>query len=389
MKPSFVLTGTLCWVLAAPASSSGTEQRLQELAQDRAQTAALAKVKVGRTVVFDRMEFVWIPPGEFLMGFASRWGPAAGFAQPVLRVRISRGFYLGKYEVTQDQWQAVMDNNPSYFPRCGRCPVEFVSWPDAQAFVAKLNARSGGKFYRLPSEAEWEYAARAGKVSDTYAGDVTRRWGYDPVLHRIAWYVDNSEGYTRPVGRKPPNAFGLHDMLGNVWEWVQDCWNASYHGVPTDGSSRESGNCSSRVARGGSWANHPTPIRAAYRRRVLFFARSSTHGFRLLREVTRTVPQPTDTLALSKDVTPPTVLFRTEPVYTLEARKANLEGTVELSAIIRKDGSIEAVKVLRGLGLGLDESAIKALKSWRYRPGMKGGRPVDLRVNIEIKFGLQ
>ena len=329
------------------------------------------------------------PAGRISDGFRAQVGASCGFAQPVTRVRISRGFFLGKYEVTQDQWQAVMENNPSYFPRCGRCPVEFVSWRDAQAFIAKLNAMSGGMRYRLPSEAEWEYAARAGTASDTYAGDVNRGWGYDPVLHRIAWYLDNSEGYPRPVGRKPPNAFGLHDMLGNVWEWVQDCWNDSYHGAPTDGSSRQNGNCTSRVARGGSWANHPSPIRAGYRNRVLFGAQSSTRGFRLLRGVSTTVPEPADTRTLSKDITPPKVLLRIEPVYTLEARKANLEGSVELSAIIRKDGSIEAVKVLQGLGLGLDEEAIKALKSWRFRPGMKDERPVDLRVNIEIEFNLQ
>ena len=105
--------------------------------------------------------------------------------------------------------------------------------------------------------------------------------------------------------------------------------------------------------------------------------------------VTTTVPEPTDKRALSRDVTPPTVLSRIEPVYSEEARKAGLEGTVELSAIIRNDGSIEAVKVLRGLGMGLDENAIKALKSWRFHPGMKGGRPVDLRVNIEVKFSMR
>ena len=123
-------------------------------------------------MVFDGMEFVGIPPGEFLMGSTS--GHALSFEQPVTRVRISQGFWLGKYEVTQDQWQAMMGNNASCFSDCGNCPVEDLSWEDVQAFIGRLNARSGGGKYRLPTEAEWEYAARAGTTTDTYAG------GYHP-----------------------------------------------------------------------------------------------------------------------------------------------------------------------------------------------------------------
>ena len=184
------------------------------------------------------IEFVWVPAGMFRMGSTS--AESAWNERPVTAVRISEGFWLGKYEVTQAQWQAVMGSNPSYFPGCGQCPVERVSWNDSQAFIARLNAREGASGYRLPTEAEWEYAARAGTTGDRY-GD----------LDQVAWHAGNSEARTRPVGGKAPNSWGLHDMLGNVFEWVQDWWGEYPGGAVTDPrgpASREFG-----VFRGGSW----------------------------------------------------------------------------------------------------------------------------------------
>ena len=180
------------------------------------------------------IEFVRIPPGEFLMGSTS---PEADDSERrVTRVRISRAFDLGKYEVTQGQWEAVMGSNPSHFAGCGPdCPVENISWDDTQLFLSQLNLLSAwhadGAEYRLPTEAEWEYAARSGTTGDTYAGNVTSTdgWERDPVLNRIAWHAGNSGEQTHPVGRKEPNARGLHDMLGNVEEWVQD-WHEDYPG---------------------------------------------------------------------------------------------------------------------------------------------------------------
>ena len=166
------------------------------------------------------------------MGSTSRH--AANDERSVTRVRISQGFYLGKYEVTQAEWQAVMGSNPSKFSGCGRCPVEKVAWEDAQVFIGRLNARSGGRRYRLPTEAEWEYAARAGTTTDTYAGDVTEPHRNDPVVNRIAWYGENSGHRTQPVGQKAPNPWGLYDMLGNVFEWVQDWYGPYPGGAVTD-----------------------------------------------------------------------------------------------------------------------------------------------------------
>ena len=219
---------------------------------------------------FDGVEFVWVPPGQFQMGSTS--SEADDDEQPVTQVRISRGFWMGKYEVTQAQWEAVMGSNPSSITNCGGdCPVEEVSWEDVQEFIGKLNARSGGRPYRLPTEAEWEYAARAGTTEERY-GD----------LDEIAWYVSNSGGTPHRVGEKAANAWGLHDMLGNVWEWVQD-WYGSYPGGSvTDPTGPGSG--SFRVFRGGSWLDGARFSRSAYRIGWRPGLRYFDLGFRLLRE---------------------------------------------------------------------------------------------------------
>ena len=228
--------------------------------------------------VFDGMEFVWIPPGEFRMGSASRH--ALDNERPVTRVRISRGFWLGKYELTQRQWESVMRSNPSGFRNCGGdCPVDSVSWNDVQAFVRKLNEKNGQRKYRLPSEAEWEYAARAGTDTDTYAGDLTEPQGADPVVNGVAWYGKNSGGRTHPVGGKAANGFGLHDMIGNVWEWVGGGYWEYAGGSVTD----PSGSGSDRVRRGGSWYNSARYCRSANRYRDSPTDRYNTLGFRLLR----------------------------------------------------------------------------------------------------------
>ena len=235
---------------------------------------------VVKSRVFDGIEFVWIPAGDFRMGSTSRHADSE--EKPVTRVRISRGFYLGKYEVTQGQWEGVMGSNPSRFKNCGgNCPVERVSWDDVQEFIRKLNGKSGGRRYRLPTEAEWEYAARGGTTADTYAGDLTNPRGNDPVLNRIAWYRENSGRRTHPVGRKAPNGWGLHDMLGNVWEWVGDWYGDYPGGTVTDPSGPGSG--SYRVIRGGGWTLNARYCRSADRRGYSPGGRNNYLGFRLLR----------------------------------------------------------------------------------------------------------
>ena len=190
--------------------------------------------------VYSRVgRLVSVPDGSFRMG--SRAGDPA--ENPVHTVRINE-FQLGETEVTQKQWQLVMGSAPSYFKACDDCPVDSVSWNDVQKFIKKLNQQTGLRF-RLPTEAEWEYACRSAGKAEKYCG------GSDE--SRLAWYGDNSDARTHSVARKKANGLGLHDMSGNVWEWTQDCWHDSYDGAPTSGQAWESGACTQRVLRGGSW----------------------------------------------------------------------------------------------------------------------------------------
>ena len=258
----------------AEAAAEAARRRAEaaaEAARRRAEAAAAAaeeRRKIVAALVAGN-DFVRIPPGEFRMG--SKSSEAYNNERTRTRVTISRGFYLGKYEVTQGQWEAVMGSNPSRFDECGPdCPVEEVSWDDVQEFIRKLNAVVGEQRYRLPTEAEWEYAARAGTMGDRYGN-----------LDAIAWYDGNSGDRTHPVGRKAPNAWGLHDMLGNVNEWVED-WHGPYPGGSvTDPRGPVSG--SKRVYRGGSWYYGARLCRASIRYDDSPGSRSYYLGFRLLR----------------------------------------------------------------------------------------------------------
>ncbi len=255
------------------------------------------------TESYGEIEFIEIPSGSFQMGDT---GAYAGDSDelPVHTVTIAEDFYMGKYEVTQAQWNTVMGTTPSNYSQCGvDCPVEQVSWDDVQTFITTLNTQTG-KSYRLASEAEWEYAAKAGTTTDTYNGDLTIVSNYNaPILDDISYYGGNSGvsyagGYdcsswsekqyasslcgTNPVGAKQANAFGLHDMLGNVWAWTQDCYNSTYTGAPSDGSAWEAGDCSKRMLRGGSWYNTALVVRSSNRASTTTNNALHNIGFRLV-----------------------------------------------------------------------------------------------------------
>jgi formylglycine-generating enzyme required for sulfatase activity len=215
------------------------------------------------------MEFVLIPAGTFMMGSPEADTAADGDERPAHRVTISQSFYLGKYPVTQAQWEAVMGNNPSVFKGRPDQPVECVSWDDAQAFLRKLTEREGGGDYRLPTEAQWEYAARAGTETSLYHPDV----------NAIAWYRANSNDQPQPVGQKLPNAWGVYDMLGNMWEWCHDGERTYTADAvvdprgPTDAGAH-------RVVRGCSWFHPARLVRAAHRDWVVPGNRLDVLGFR-------------------------------------------------------------------------------------------------------------
>jgi len=221
------------------------------------------------------IEMVNIPGGTFQMGCGPNDKECSDDEKPRHAVTVP-AFAMAKTEITQGQWKAVMDSNPSYFKDCGNgCPVEQVSWNDVQVFIKALNQKTGGH-YRLPSEAEWEYAGRAGQDTLYCGGDDA---------DTVAWYGGNSGNKPHPVGGKQPNAFGLYDMSGNVWEWVQDCYHNSYQGAPTDGGSWNGGmNCADgrRVLRGGAFSRNPEDVRCASRSDYVPGVRVDNRGFRIV-----------------------------------------------------------------------------------------------------------
>jgi formylglycine-generating enzyme required for sulfatase activity len=228
------------------------------------------------------MKFRRIKPGSFIMGKpAGKKGIIKGWEQH--KVTLTKGFYMQTTEVTQNQWKAIMVRNRSIFKKCGgTCPVESVSWDDAQEFIKKLNQKEGTTKYRLPTEAEWEYACRAGSKTAFSNGRMTElKCDYDPNLDKMGWYCGNSDKTTHPVAKKRPNAWGLYDMHGNVHEWCQDWYGDYVLDTVADPKGQASG--SRRVFRGGSWANIAPFCRSDNRRSAFPHARSSGIGFRLVK----------------------------------------------------------------------------------------------------------
>jgi len=228
------------------------------------------------------MRFVLIPPGTFTMG-SPPGEPGRDDDEPPRQVTISKAFYLQTTEVTQGQWRHVMGRNPSYFKECGDdCPVERVSWNNVMAFIRRLNAKEGTGGYGLPTEAEWEYACRAGGRTAFSNGTITEtRCAHDPNLDQVGWYCGNSNKQPHSVAGKPPNAWGLYDMHGNVWEWCRDFFGPVPAGPVTDPVGPADG--PGRMRRGGGWFSYAGDCRSAFRNRDDPFYYSSDLGFRLAR----------------------------------------------------------------------------------------------------------
>ena len=242
----------------------------------------------------DCPEMVVVPAGSYMMGSPASEEARDGDEGPMHQVTIAQPFAVGKYEVTFAEWEACVAGGGcnGYRPGDnvwgrGRRPVINVSWKDAQAYVRWLSDQTG-EAYRLLSEAEWEYVARAGTTTPFHFGETisTEQANYDGDFTYGSGRKGEDRGETVPVGRFPANAFGLYDVHGNVWEWTQDCWNKSYAGAPSNGGAWERGACSGRVLRGGSWVNAPRYLRSAYRFRGSAGDRYDNLGFRLARTLT-------------------------------------------------------------------------------------------------------
>jgi len=214
------------------------------------------------------MPFVLVRPGSFMMG-----SERSIEMRPVHEVTIPKAFYMGKYEVTQEQWETVMGSNPSNF-KGAKMPVEQVNWEDCQNFISKLNEKLPGRRFRLPTEAEWEHACRAGSTNDYCFGNG------ETGLREHAWYIGNADKMPHAVGEKKPNAWGLYDMHGNVWEWCQDAYHPNYMDAPVDGSAWTQGGETNRVLRGGSWYSEAYVLRSANRGRPNFGYRGIVYGLR-------------------------------------------------------------------------------------------------------------
>ncbi len=267
------VTFIVVWLLTYGSFPGKTAENTLEGPNSVSQIAAKFTNELG-------MKFVLIPAGTFLMGSPLN---EAGRDSDERRhkVTLTRPFYMQTTEVTQGQWQTVMGANPSHFRGCGEtCPVERVSWHDAQRFIFRLNAMAGPNTYRLPTEAEWEYAARAGSQTALSNGRLTvTGCDHDAKLDHVGWYCGNSDQKSHPVAQKQPNSWGLYDMHGNVWEWCQDWYGDYPSGPATDPQGPTTGLI--RVNRGGSWWWFARFCRSANRIRYMPFDRTEDIGFRL------------------------------------------------------------------------------------------------------------
>jgi formylglycine-generating enzyme required for sulfatase activity len=267
---ALALSAAICLVGCGKQSSSKTEQNAGTRPGDQVSAQPAPKqnlsIDLGGGVT---MEFVLIRPGSFTMG--SDKGQNSN-EKPAHKVTITKPFYLGQYEVTQEQWEKVAGSNPSYH-KGPKLPVESVSWDDCQSFLAKLQEKVPGQKFALPTEAQWEYACRAGSTGDYCFGD------RDAGLGEYGWYSSNSGNQTHPVGGKKPNAWGLYDMHGNVWEWCSDAYGAYSSEAVSDPTGASSGN-RNRVLRGGDWSNAPDNLRSVKRGIDTSARREGTFGLR-------------------------------------------------------------------------------------------------------------
>lgn len=283
------VSNDLSWVSVSPTSGKGSGTVTINVDAHNSTSNRTGNITIaGKTYSINQyttnslgMSFAGIPSGTFTMGSPEdeRGRDGATGRETQHQVTLTQGYYMQTTEVTQGQWEAVMGSNPSFWHTCGdNCPVEQVSWDEAQSFITQMNMRGEGT-YALPTEAQWEYAARAGSTTALANGDITEQYNDDPNLDVMGWYDFNSTK-THPVGLKQANAWGLYDIYGNVMEWCED-WDGPYLADPaTDPKGPSSGN--GRILRGGDWDKAPKDCRSAARDHWYQDKGYSSTGFRLV-----------------------------------------------------------------------------------------------------------
>jgi formylglycine-generating enzyme required for sulfatase activity len=282
---AFILMLAVQWLCSGGAFAAGEEINI---ATENLPDTVTNEPKAGHEKdVFKNligMAFVSISRGKFIMGSPSS-EPGRTIFEVQNEVFIDKSFYIQKTEVTQRQWEEVMGDNPSYFSECGEdCPVENVSWVDAQNFIKKLSQMDSSNIYRLPTESEWEFACRSGNSVAFSNGDVVQfECNKDNILNEVAWYHCNSQGKTHPVGQKASNNWGVYDMHGNVYEWCHDVYVTDYTKVE-NGKINEIDPIADRVGRSCSYDDSAVSCRSAARANFNPNIRSNTIGFRLVRE---------------------------------------------------------------------------------------------------------
>ena len=344
---------------------------------------------------------IFVEGGTFQMGSSS----GESDEKPVHSVTLS-AFNIGKYEVTQAQWKAVMGNNPSNFSGCDNCPVENVSWNDVQDFIRKLNVQTG-KNYRIPTEAEWEYAAKGGKYSKVYT------YSGSNDLNAVAWYADNNGSKTHIVGGKQANELGVYDMSGNVWEWCLD-WYGNYNSYsetnPTGASSGQY-----RVLRGGSWGDFANICRTVFRGANFPDRRYYYGGFRLVLPVEdestgEKVTQPIENATPTDENKNDLLMVVDHPIaeypggeaamykfisdnllYPEDAVENGIEGKVYLKFVVDVDGTAKDFKIMKSVpgGQSLEQAAIEVCKKFpKFNPPMRDGKPIKTYFVLPINFKL-
>jgi formylglycine-generating enzyme required for sulfatase activity len=336
-------------LLIAPFTEAKAKEAQKEVAKSL-QKEVEEKEDLGKGI---KLDLVLIPAGKFMMGSpTSETGHRPDENQH--EVTLSKSYYIGKYEVTQEQWESVMGNNPSSKNKGAKLPVTDVSWKDCQSFVNKLNAKTNGN-YRLPTEAEWEYACKAGTTTEYSFGDV------------ITPQDANIDGLgTKVVGSYKPNAFGLNDMHGNVWEWCQD-WMADYlEGAAMDPKGPATGN--DRVLRGGSFFLIESHARSSYRDSCLSFKHVEDSGFRLARTVdVKTAVAPTETKSDPTEIMSTTGNLLVSPFTEAKAKEVQKE----VAKILKKE--VDENEDL-GKGIKLEMVLIPAGKFMMGSPASETGR---------------